>query len=153
MNRACRAFLLAAAALAGCGSPPPAAKAPKADPTIEAWYGESTKRLANLDRAAEQYLAAGRFPEVDSIITSAQSLQTRLLAAPRPTLEAMEAIADLDRIYGKRLVSNGYFGEARMLFQKNVTRWKTWKPQTPETDRRLQEAHADISECDKHMGG
>jgi hypothetical protein len=146
-------FLLAAAALAGCGPSAPAAKAPKVDPTTEAWYGESTQRLANLDRAAEQYFKAGRFPEVDSIVTSAQSLETRLLAAPRPTLEAMEAIADLDRIYGKRLVLNGYFGEARLLFQKNVTRWKTWKPHTPETDRRLQEANADIAECDKHMGG
>jgi hypothetical protein len=80
-------------------------------------------------------------------------LQTRLLSAPRPTLAAMEAIADLDRVYGKMLVSNGYFGEARLLFQKNITRWKTWKPQTPETERRLKEANADIAECDKHMGG
>lgn len=153
MNRACLVSMLAAAALSGCGSPPPAAKAPKVDPTTEGWDSESTQRLANLDRAAEQYFKAGHFPEVDSIITGAQSLETRLLAAPRPTLEAMEAVADLDRIYGKRLVLNGYFGEARLLFQKNVTRWKTWKPQTPETDRRLREANTDIAECDKHMGG
>jgi hypothetical protein len=106
-----------------------------------------------MDRAAEQYFQAGRSQEAASIITGAQSLQSRLLAAPRPTLAAMEAIAGLDRVYGKMLVSNGYFGEARLLFQKNVTRWKTWKPQTPETERRLQEANADIAECDKHMGG
>ena len=36
-----------------------------------------------------------------------------------------------------------------LLFQKNVTRWKTWKPQTPETERRLKEANADIAECDR----
>jgi len=153
MNLACCVFLLAAALLAGCGPAAPAAKAPKADPTTEAWYAEGARRLANLDRAAEQYFQAGRSQDAAAIVTSAQPLQTRLLAAPRPTFEAMEAIADLDRIYGKMLISNGYFGEARMLFMKNITRWKTWKPQTPETERRLKEANADIAECDKHMGG
>ena len=145
--------LLAAVLLGACGPAPPAAKAPKVDPTTEAWYAQSTEKLTGLDRAAEQYFQAGRSQEAAAIITSAQSLQTRLLAAPRPTLAAMEAIADLDRVYGKMLVSNGYFGEARLLFQKNITRWKTWKPQTPETEHRLQEANADIAECDKHMGG
>jgi len=80
-------------------------------------------------------------------------LQNPLLASPHPPLAAMEAIADLDRIYGRMLISNGYFGSARLLFQKNVTRWKTWKPPTPETQRRLQEANSDIVECDRHMGG
>jgi hypothetical protein len=51
------------------------------------------------------------------------------------------------------LVSNGYYGSARLLFQKNVTRWKTWKPRTPETDRRLKQANSAIAECDRHMGG
>ena len=153
MNRAFPMLLLAAALLAGCGPSAPAAKAPKVDPTTEAWYGEGTLRLANMDRAAEQYFQAGRSQEAAAIISGAQSLQSRLLAAPRPTLEAMEAIADLDRIYGKVLISNGYFGEARLLFQKNITRWKTWKPQNPETERRLQEANSDIAVCDKHMGG
>jgi hypothetical protein len=153
MNRACSVFLLAAALLAGCGPSAPPAKTPKADPTSEAWYAESAQRLANLDRAAAQYFQAGRAQEAAAIITSAQSLEARLLAAPRPTFEAMEAIADLDRIYGKMLISNGYFGEARLLFQKNITRWKTWKPQTSETERRLKEANDDIAECDKHMGG
>jgi len=106
-----------------------------------------------MDRAAEQLLQSGRSKEAAAIVTSGQSLQNRLLAAPRPTLEAMEAIADLDRIYGRMLVSNGYYGEARLLFQKNVTRWKTWKPPTPDTERRLKEANSDIAECDRHMGG
>jgi hypothetical protein len=145
--------LLAAALLGACGPAAPAAKAPKVDPTTEAWYAQSTEKLTNMDRAAEQYFQAGRSQEAAAIVTSALSLQSRLLAAPRPTLAAMEAITDLDRVYGKMLESNGYFGEARLLFQKNVTRWKTWKPQTPETERRLQEANSDIAECDKHMGG
>ena len=153
MNRALPLFPLAAALLAACGPSAPAARSPKADPTSEAWYGEETKRLTGMDRAAEQYFQAGRSQEAAAIITSAQSLQTRLLAAPRPTFEAMEAIADLDRVYGRMLVSNGFFGEARLLFQKNVTRWRTWRPQSPETERRLTEASADVAECDKHMGG
>jgi hypothetical protein len=152
MNRAFP-LLLFAALLAGCGPPAPTAQTPKADPTTEAWYAPSTERLANLDRTAAQFLQAGRTQEAAAIVTSAESLQSRLLAAPRPTLAAMEAIADLDHIYGRLLISNGYYGEARLLFQKNVTRWKTWKPQTPDTGRRLQEANADIAECDRHMGG
>jgi hypothetical protein len=152
MNRALPTLLFAAALLAGCGPSAPA-KVPKVDPTTEAWYAPATERLANMDRAAEQLFQAGRSQEAAAIVTSGESLQTRLLAAPRPTLAAMQAIADLDRIYGRMLVSNGYFGSARLLFQKNVTRWKTWKPQTPDTQRRLQEANSDIAECDRHMGG
>jgi hypothetical protein len=153
MNRAFPLLLVAAALLAGCAPPAPAEKAAKADPTAEAWYAPGVERLANLDRTAEQLVQAGRPQEAAAIITSAVPLQTRLLSAPRPTLEAMQAIADLDHIYGRMLVSNGYYGEARLLFQKNVTRWKTWKPQTPDTEKRLKEANADIAECDRHMGG
>jgi hypothetical protein len=153
MNRALPLLLSAAALLAACGPPPPAAKAPKADPTTESWYGPGVERLANLDRSAAQLVQAGRSDEAAAIVTSAVPLQTRLLSAPRPTLEAMQAISELDHIYGRMLVSNGYFGEARLLFQKNVTRWKTWKPQTLETEQRLKEANADIAECDRHMGG
>jgi len=153
MNRAFPMLLFAAALLAGCGPAAPTAKAPKVDPTTEGWYAQNTERLTNMDRAAQKLLEAGRKDEAAAIVTSGQSLQTRLLAAPHPTLEAMEAIADLDRVYAKMLISNGYFGEARMLFQKNITRWKTWKPQSPETERRLKEANSDIAECDRHMGG
>jgi Flp pilus assembly protein TadD len=152
MNRALPLLLLALLS-AGCGGPSGSSPAPKADPTTEAWYPQTTERLANMDRAADQLFQAGRNDEAAAIVQSALPMQTRLLAAPRPTLEAMQAIADLDRIYGKMLVSNGYFGEARLLFQKNITRWKTWKPQTPDTERRLKEANTDIAECDKHMGG
>ena len=151
MNRAFP-LLLFATVLAGCGPSAPA-HAPRVDPTTEAWYPQTTERLTKMDRAAEQLFQSGHAPEAAAIVSGAESLQTRLLAAPRPTLAAMEAIADLDRIYGRLLVSNGYFGSARLLFQKNITRWKTWKPQTPETQRRLQEATSDIAECDRHMGG
>jgi hypothetical protein len=152
MNRAFPLLLFAAVLLAGCGPSAPA-QAPEVDPTTEAWYSQTTERLTKMDRTADQLFQTGHPQEAAAIVTSGESLQTRLLAAPRPTLAAMEAVADLDRIYGRLLVSNGYFGSARLLFQKNVTRWKTWKPQTPETERRLQEAHSDIAECDRHMGG
>jgi hypothetical protein len=152
MNRALPILPFAALLFAACGPSAPA-EAPKVDPTTESWYPQTAQRLATMDRAAEQLFQGGRTQEAAAIVTSGQSLQSRLLAAPRPTLAAMEAIADLDRIYGRLLINNGYYGEARLLFQKNITRWKTWKPQTPETERRLKEANADIAECDRHMGG
>jgi hypothetical protein len=152
MNRLLPVLLLAAALLAGCGPSAPS-EANKVDPTTESWYPDTTQRLAKMDRAAEQLFDAGRPQEAAAIITSAQSLQTRLLAAPRPTLEAMEAVADLDQIYGRMLISNGYYGSARLLFQKNITRWKNWKPQSADTERRFKDASAAIAECDRHMGG
>jgi len=151
MNRAFPLLVFAAVLLGGCAPAPVAT--PQADPAHEAWYGETTQRLTSMVRAAEQLLQSGRSQEAAAIVTSGESLQNRLLTAPRPTLEAMEAVADLDQLYGRMLISNGYYGSARLLFQKNVTRWKTWKPQTPETDRRLKEANAAIAECDRHMGG
>lgn len=152
MNRALLVLPLSAILFAGCGPSAPA-QAPKVDPTTENWYPQATDRLTKMDRAAEQLFQKGQTQEAAAIITSAQSLQNRLLAAPHPTLEAMEAIADLDQIYGRMLISNGAYGSARLLLQKNVTRWKTWKPQTPETEQRLKDANAEIAECDKHMGG
>jgi hypothetical protein len=153
MNRGFPLLLAAVALLAGCGAGAPTAQVPKADPTTGAWYAQSTARLGSMDRSAQQLFESGRKDEAAAIVQSALALHDRLLAAPRPTLAAMEAIADLDRIYGKLLISNGYFGEARLLLQKNITRWRTWKPQTPETERRLKEANSDIAECDRHMGG
>ena len=76
----------------------------KVDPTTESWYPQTAQRLATMDRAAEQLFQGGRTQEAAAIVTSGQSLQSRLLAAPRPTLAAMEAIADLDRIYGRLLI-------------------------------------------------
>lgn len=149
-----RAFLMTALSLAmftGCAPTP--RETPKVDPTAEAWYAPMVERLTNMDRAAEQLVENNRLQEAAAIVTSGQALQTRLLSAPRPTLEAMQAIADLDQVYGYMLIHNGYFGEARMLFQKNVTRWKTWKPQSPDTKNRLKRANDGIAECDKHMGG
>jgi hypothetical protein len=75
----------------------------------------------------------------------------RLLSVPRPTLEAAEAASDLDQLYGRMLLSNRHYGWARLMFQKNLARWKHWQPQTPETSRRFQQAVSAIAECDKHI--
>jgi hypothetical protein len=151
MNRALALLFSAALWLTGCAPSAPVSTA-KADPTTENWYPQTTDRLATMVRSADQLFQNGRAQEAAAIVTSGQSLQNRLLTAPRPTLGAMEAIADLDHLYGRMLMSNGYYGSARMLFQKNVTRWKTWKPQTPDTEARLKQANAAIAECDRHMG-
>lgn len=100
---------------------------------------------------AEALLQNGKTDQAAAIISNGQPLLEHLLAAPRPTLAAMEAVSDFDQLYGRLLIGNGYVGSARLLFQKNVTRWKTWKPQTPETARRLQLARDSIAECDRHM--
>jgi hypothetical protein len=146
------ALVPAAAVLAGCGPAATPAEQAKTDPAAEPWYAETAERLTKMDRAAEQLLQTGRLQEAAAIVTSGQSLQNRLLTAPRPTLAAMEAVADLDQLYGRMLISNGYYGSARLLFQKNVTRWKTWKSPTPETAQRLKQAQSAIAECDRHMG-
>jgi hypothetical protein len=63
----------------------------------------------------------------------------------------MEAVADLDELYGRMLLSNRNYGWARLQFQKNLARWKNWQPQTPETARRLKLAASQIDECDRRL--
>jgi hypothetical protein len=63
----------------------------------------------------------------------------------------MEAASDLDELYGKMLLSNRNYGWARLMFQKNVARWKHWNPRTPDTAARLKEAESEIVECDRRM--
>jgi hypothetical protein len=152
MNRAFPWLVFAALLLGGCAPSAPV-ETPKTDPASEPWYAQIVQRLTDMDRTGEQLFQSGRSQEAAAIVTSGQALENRLLTAPRPTLEAMEAVSDLDHLYGQMLMSNGYYGSARLLFQKNVTRWKTWKPQTPETEGRLKQANSAIAECDRHMGG
>jgi hypothetical protein len=63
----------------------------------------------------------------------------------------MEAASDLDDLYARMLLANHREGWARLFYQKNVTRWKTWKPPTDETARRLKQAQAGIVECDRRL--
>lgn len=103
-------------------------------------------------RDAERLLTAGKADEAAAVITKAQPLIARLLGVPHPSLEAMIAGSDVDELYGHMLLSNGNYGWARLVFQKNVARWKNWTPLTDETERRRHVAELEIAECDKHIG-
>ena len=137
--------------LAGCApAPTPAAKVAP-DPVAEDWYVPITAELTAMDREAEGLLRAGKSDQAAAIITQGQSLTNRLLAAPRPTLAAMEAASDLDQLYAGMLLGNKNYGWARLTFQKNVSRWKHWRPQTADTARRLKLAQDGLAECDRRM--
>jgi hypothetical protein len=138
--------------VAGCAPPPPPPKEqPKPDPTAEAWYPDAAAQLAALGRDAEALFQRGKYDEASAIVTKAQPLPSRLLAAPRPTLAAMEAAADLDDLYGRMLLRNKQYGWARTFFQNNVVRWRGWKPQTPEIVARSKKAAAALADCDRRL--
>lgn len=151
MTRLRRALPVLALTLAACGPPSRPAEQPKPNPTAEAWYGETIGKLAAMNRDAEALLQSGNFDAAGAMVTSAQPLENRLLSVPRPTLPAMEAASDLDDIYARMLLRNHQYGWARDFFQKNVIRWKTWKPQTPDTARRWKQAAAAVAECDRRL--
>jgi hypothetical protein len=147
-----RLLLLAATLLlAACGpvSAPP--DRVQQDPVKERWYGEASRELAAIDREAQQFFQQGKGDQAAALIEKGEAISNRLLAVQKPTLEAYEAASDLDQLYGEMLLSNRNYGWARLLFQKNVARWKLWKPQTPETGRRLKLAQDAIAECDRRM--
>lgn len=102
-------------------------------------------------RQAENSFRAGRADEASATIQKAEPIQKRLLGVPHPSLEAAEAASDLDDLYGRMLLSNRHYGWAQMMFQKNLSRWKHWEPQTEETARRLKLAESEIAECSRKM--
>jgi len=138
-------------ALAACAPPPKPVEQSKPDPTAEPWYTPAAAQLTSMARDAEAAFRALRNQDAAKLITDSQPLANRLLAAPHPTLAAMEAASDLDYLYGPMLMSDKRYGWARLQFQKNVTRWKYWQPRTPESDRRLKQAQDAIAECDKKL--
>jgi hypothetical protein len=139
--------ILAAALLSGCAPAP----APPRDATKEAWYGKTAQQLAAMNREAESFFESGKSDQAAAMIEKGQPLMARLLAVPRPTLEATEAASDLDHLYGRMLLANRHYGWARLLFQKNLARWRHWQPRTPESARRFQQAESAIAECDRHI--
>jgi hypothetical protein len=147
-------FPMFAVLLAACAPSPAPVPVPKPapDPAAEEWYGTATAQLAAMNREAETLLRDGKSDPAAAVITRGQPLSLRLLAAPRPTLAAMEAASDLDQLYAGMLLGNRNYGWARLAFQKNVSRWKNWRPQTPGTARRLKLAQDGIAECDRRMG-
>ena len=144
-------MIVAAAVLTGCGPGPRPLEPPKPDPTAEAWYGQTVEELTALNREAEGLLRRRKSDQAAAVIMKAQPLMNRLLAVPRPTLAAMEAVSDSDDRYGRMLLANGHYGWARLLFQKNVARWKNWVPQNQETARRRKLAESGAAECDRRM--
>jgi hypothetical protein len=138
--------MLAAVLLVGCD----AARTP-GDETKQAWYGQAVDQLAAMNREADKLFQSGKGDEAAAIIEKGQPVMKRLLNVSHPTLEATEAASDLDDLYGRMLLSNRHYGWARLLFQKNLARWKHYQPATPETARRLKQAVDAIEECDRHI--
>jgi hypothetical protein len=107
--------------------------------------------LADINRKAKASFQEGKPDAAAALIKRGESLSSRLLSVPRSSLAAMEAASDLDQLYGQMLLSSRNYGWARLMFQKNVARWKHWTPRTPGTATRLHEAESAIAECDRRM--
>jgi hypothetical protein len=107
--------------------------------------------LTALNREAEGAFASGKPDQAAALIEKGQPLMARVLTVAQPTLQATIAASDLDQLYGRMLLSNRHYGWARLLFQKNLARWKHWQPRTADADRRLQQAEDAIAECDRHI--
>jgi len=104
-----------------------------------------------MNRQAVSSFESGKSDQAAALIEKGQPLVKRLLSVPQPTLEATEAVSDLDDLYGRMLLANRHYGWARLLFQKNLARWKHWQPPTEEAARRLKQAESAIAECDRHI--
>jgi hypothetical protein len=143
------ALIAAALFLVSCGSPsvPP----PPQDATAAPWYAETIAQLTEITSTADQFFHKGKPDDAALLIEKGEPLASRLLAVPHPTLAATAAASDLDDLYGRMLLSNKHYGWARLLFQKNLARWKYWKPPDPQATRRLAQAEAAIAECDRRM--
>jgi hypothetical protein len=123
----------------------------KKDVTEEAWYPRTVEQLTALDRKAEAAFQAGDQDKAAALIADGKPMQEKLLEARQPTLAAMEAVADLDELYGDMLLTNKNYGWARLFFQKNLARWKHFPEQTPETAQRLKLAEDAIAMVDKKI--
>jgi hypothetical protein len=134
-----------AAILAGCGTSSPR------DVTKEGWYTQTVSQLAEMNRDAESSFKNGKSDQAAAIIEKAEPLASRVIGVARPSMEAAQAASDLDDLYGRMLLSNRHYGWARLQFQKNLSRWKHWTPQTSEADRRVKLALSEIAECDRHI--
>ena len=143
--------VIVGALLAGCAPPPKAVETPRPDPTTDASYAQAVGELAALASEAEGLLAKGKSDGAATVITRGQPLIPKVLAAPHPTLAAMEAASDLDQLYGRMLLANKNYGWARLQFQKNRSRWVNWRPQTKETARRKKQAEMALTECDQAL--
>jgi hypothetical protein len=141
-----RIWLFAFVLLAAC-SPSPEPHVQK-DPTTERWYTQTVADLTAMAHQANDLFERGKADDAAALIEKGEPLSAKLLAVRNPTLAAVEAASDLDQLYGRMLFSNHNYGWARLMFQKNVARWKNWTPQTPDTTARLHAAQTAIAQCD-----
>jgi hypothetical protein len=137
-----------AAGESGCAPAPPAPQA-KGAGNRDTGYSAMVAQLTALDRKAEALFQAHKPDDAAALIERGELLAKQLLAVPKPSLEATEAASDLDDLYARMLLSNRHYGWARLLFQKNLARWRHWEPRTPETDLRVKRAQDAIAECDR----
>lgn len=134
-----------------CSPAPAPVRQAKKDATEEAWYPKTVDDLNALDRKAEAAFHSGDQDKAAAFIQQGKQMQQRLLEARQPTLPAMEAVADLDELYGDMLFTNRNYGWARMFYQKNLARWKHFPEQNDETARRVKLADDGIAACDKKI--
>ncbi len=136
-----------------CGEPHLARStpAPSRDETAEAWYRKATGELGGISREATEAYRAGRTDDASKLIERGEEVASRLLAVPRPTLVVAQATSDLDELYGRMLFSNKHYGWARLQYQKNLARWKHWKPETEDSQTRLKAALEAIDDCDRKI--
>lgn len=144
-------FIVALITAGACGPEPAPKPTAEIDPTQEAWYGETVQKLEEMNRQAQSLWEHGKANEAAALITAAEPSVKRVVSVPRPTLPALEAASDRDDLYGRMLLANHNYGWARILFQTNLARWRSWRPQTPETARRLKRTEAAIAECDRRL--
>lgn len=137
--------------LAACGPAAAPRQATQSDPTAAPSYTQAVGELAELNRQARAAFEAHKADEAAALIERGEPLSKRIMGAPRPTLAATEAASDLDGLYADMLFSNRNYGWARMLYQRNLSRWKYRTPRTPETERLRRQAEASIAECDRRI--
>lgn len=106
-----------------------------------------------MNHNATELIGKGKPDAAADLIVKGEELSKRLMSVRDPTFAATAAASDVDELYGKMLLSNHNYGWARLLFQKNVSRWKYRKPATPDTEARLKQAQQEIEECDRRMAG
>lgn len=133
-------------ALAACG--PPSVETVK-DPTQQPEYQQNLSQLQAVNAEARDLFQKGNLDAASEKVLRGQGLANRLLSVAEPSLAVEEAASDVTDLYGRMLLRNRHYGWARLEFQKNRARWKAWKPQTPESQRRFSEAEAAMAECDR----
>jgi hypothetical protein len=146
-----RALIVLAILMTCCGPAPKPVAQVETDPTKEEWYVKAVSALQDLNRDAEKLYQAGKFDEAGGLVTNGQPAEQLVLSVSRPSLAALQAASDLDQLYGRMLLRNRHYGWARLLFQKNLARWKKWEPVTEDSARRLKLAEDGIAECDRGL--